>query len=232
MDPTEFAMRLDVFLEVRQPPYQILQAAVDYQWKFADGHWPSEKNSEEDPPIRLTDQSDVIAIDGVLGLYNPNTQEITVFRKGVSRVADILKASTDDLRQIVLLHEWAHALLHLGLEETDRVSVLRDDSQWAERVARMNTWYNALNNSLHESLAQLLTREGLRWLRDKATIPDAQDTIDRISSVFERLTRRSPSAYQIDKYDKVPKSRIIGSVRLLKSGGLVGADAWDTVVRW
>ena len=28
------------------------------------------------------------------------------------------------------------------------------------------------------------------------------------------------------------QDRIIGGIRLLKSGGLVGAEAWETVVRW
>jgi hypothetical protein len=168
----------------------------------------------------------------VLGLYTSSTQEITIFRKGISQVAEILTVSPDDLKLIVRLHEWAHALLHLGLEETDRMSVLRDESQWPKREARMNIWFNALDTNLHERLAQLLTRESLRWLKDNATIPSAQAEIDRIAGVFEQVMRRSPSAYQIDKYGNAPKSRIIDSIRLLKSGGLVGTDAWETVVRW
>ena len=225
-------MGLDVFAEVRRQPFHIIQAAVDHQWIFADGHMPSETFSEADPPIRLTDVTDGIAIDGLLGLYNPSTREITIFRKGVGHVAEILKVSPEDLTQVVRLHEWAHALLHLGLEKADRMSILRDESQWEERLARLNSWFSALDDNLHESLAQLLTREGLRWLRDKATIPDSQAKIDQIQVVFEQLMRRAPSAYQIDKYASAPKNRIIDSVRLLKSGGLVGADAWDTVVRW
>ena len=232
MDPTEFAMGLDVFAEVRRQPFHIIQAAVDHQWIFADGHMPSETFSEADPPIRLTDVTDGITIDGLLGLYNPSTQEITIFRKGISHVAEILKVSPKDLTQVVRLHEWAHALLHLGLEKADRMSVPGDESRWAERLARLNIWFNALDANLHESLAQLLTREGLRWLREKATIPEAQAKIDQIEAVFKQLMRRAPSAYRIDKYDSAPKNRVIGSVRLLKSGGLTGADAWDTVVRW
>jgi hypothetical protein len=213
-------------------PFEIIQGAVNHQWTFAMGHEPSEIFSADDPPIRLTDESEEIAIDGVLGLYNSCTQEITIFRKGISCAAEILKVSPDDLTQIVRLHEWAHALLHLGLEKADHISLLRDESQWAERLARLNTWFNALDANLHESLAQLLTLEGLRWLKDDATIPDAQVMIDRFAVVFKRLMRRAPSAYQIDKYNNAPKNRIIGSVRLLKSGGLVGADAWDTVLTW
>jgi len=224
--------RLDAVSQVLQPPFQIIQSAVDHQWIFAIGHTPSEIVSDDDPPIRLTDQSDEIAIDGVLGLYNPGKQEITIFRKGVSRAAEILKVSPDDLQLIVRLHEWAHALLHLGLDKADHMSVLRDESSWAERVDRLNAWFNALDTNLHESLAQLLTREGLQCLKDKATVPDAQVMIDRIADVFRQLMRRAPSAYRIEKYDRVLKNRVIGSIRLLKSGGLVGTDAWETVVKW
>jgi hypothetical protein len=232
MDSTEFLRLLDVNAQVMRMPFEIIQGGVDHQWTFASGHEPSEIFSEEDPPKRLTDQSEEIAIDGTLGLYNSNTQEITIFLKGISRAAEILKASPDDLKLIVRLHEWAHALLHTGLGKADRMSVERDESQWAERVARLKTWFNALDANLHESLAQLLTRQGLCWLKNEATIPDAKAAIDRIERVFERLMRRAPAAYQIDKYGVIPKSRIIGSIRLLKSGGLVGTDAWETVVRW
>jgi hypothetical protein len=232
MDSTEFIRLLDVRAQVMRMPFEIIQGGVDHKWTFAIGHGPSEIFSEEDPPIRIDDQSDEIAIDGTLGLYDSGTQEITIFLKGIRGASEILKASPDDLRLIVQLHEWAHALLHMGLEEGGRISVAQDDSQWAEHVARMNTWFNALDTNLHESLAQLLTQQGLCWLKDKATIPDAQAAIDRIAGVFKQLMRRAPSAYQIDKYGNIPKSRIIGSICLLKSGGLVGPDAWETVVRW
>ena len=87
----------------------------------------------------------------------------------------------------MLLHEWAHALLHLGLEEAECRSVMQNDSQCAEDVTRLDSWFNALDPYLHETLAQLLAREGLRWLKDNATIPDAQASIDRIQDVFKRL---------------------------------------------
>lgn len=167
----------------------------------------------------------------MLGFYNWRTQVITIFSKGILRVAEILAVSPDDLKRVVQLHEWAHALLHIGLEREDCVLVL-DESQWAKRIGPMNTWFSTLDPNLHESLAQLLTQQGLRWLKREARIPKAQKAIDRITSVFEQLMLRSPAPYRIDKYGNVSKSRIIGSIRLLKSGGLVGADAWETTVTW
>ena len=48
--------------------------------------------------------TDGIVIDGLLGQYNPNTQEITIFREGISHVAVILKVSPEDLTQVVRLY--------------------------------------------------------------------------------------------------------------------------------
>lgn len=230
--PSDPIKRLDAMLEVLRSPYRVVQDAVDTRWEFAIGHFPSYELSDEDPPVRLTVHPEEIAIDGLLGLYDSRAQEITIFSKGIRRVAKILGVSTDDLTLVVQYHEWAHALLHLGLDREDCALVVRDESQWAERIGRMNTWFSTLDPNLHETLAQLLARQGLCWLKEEARIPDAQKSIDRITRVFEQLMRRAPAAYRIDKYSNVSKSRIIGSIRLLKSGGLVGADAWETTVTW
>jgi hypothetical protein len=179
MDRAEAIRLFDIYAQVRRPPFHIIEGAIDNHWTFANGHEPSEEYSEEDPPLRLSEHPDEIAIDGLLGLYNPSTQGITIFRRGISRVAEILGASTDDLTQIVQIHEWAHALLHIGIEREDCVSVARDESQWAERIGWMNTWFNGLDPTLHERLAQVLTKQGLFWLKNQATIPDAKDSIDR-----------------------------------------------------
>lgn len=232
MDVEKFMSALDVAAEVMRPSHHVVQGAVENMWTFAVGHSPSEEHSDWVPPICLSDRSDVIAIDGVLGLYDPSTQEITIFSKGISWASKVLDVHPDDLAQIVKIHEWAHALLHLGAEESDHIAILRTESEWAKRIAGMNTWFSELDPSLHETLAQLLTREGIRWLRARATIPEAKAVIDRIDAVFRRLMQRAPTAYQIDKYANVSRDRIISSVRLLKSGGLVGADAWETVVSW
>jgi hypothetical protein len=171
-------------------------------------------------------------IDGTLGLYDPSKKEITVFQKGVKRAARFLRARPEDLLQIVRLHEWAHALLHLGLEEAEYKSVLQNDSLWVDQLARLDSWFNGLEPNLHEILAQLLTRESLRLLRDKATTPEAQASLNRIQELFHQLMRYAPIRYRIDIFDSTTKSRIFDSIRLLRNGGLVGADAWETVVRW
>jgi hypothetical protein len=228
----EFLRLSDICVQVRRPPWHIVEEAVDNHWTFPVIHRPSEEESNKQPLLGLSKHPDEIAIDGLLGLYTPSTHGITIFRRGISRVAEILKASKDDLTQIVQLHEWAHALLHIGLEREDCVSVARDQSQWAERIGWMDKWFNGLDPVLHERLAQVLTHRGLLCLKNQASIPEARASVDRLIGVFERLMRRSPSAYRIDKFVDIPKNRIISSICLLKSGGLIGADAWETVVTW
>ncbi len=232
MDPTEFARRLDVSAQANRPSDAIIQGAVNYHWTFPIGQGPSVITSDADPPRRISDRSEIIAIDDSLGRYDSSTREITIFNKGIEQAASILNASSWDLALIVRLHEWAHALLHLGLEGSYHAEILRDESRWTEQVARMNAWFNSLSPKFHEILAQLLTREGLRWLKDEATIPDAQLEIDRIADVFVRLMRRQQPEYHIHAYDDVQRNRIINSIRLLKGGGLVGFDAWETTVKW
>jgi hypothetical protein len=217
---------LDVLDEIYRPPFQAIQQAVDHRWVFPNP-CPLETESHEEPPIRLVEQADVIEIDGVLGLYNPDAQEITFFLKGIDRVAKILNASPKDLTFVVRLHEWAHALLHVGLQKTERDEPLRP-----EHIARGTAWFRGLDANLSERLPQLLTHHALCWLKDQATLPEARTRLDRIDRAFQELTRRAPDRYQIDKYSGVPKNRIIDSIGLLKSGGLIGADAWATVVTW
>jgi hypothetical protein len=231
-DSAEVLRLMDIVSEVRRNPFYVIQDAIDYELAFGSRDIPSQVLSKKDPPKHLTDRAEEIMIDGALGLYDSRTKKITVFVKGIRRVAEILKVSPNDLKQIVLLHEWAHALLHLGLAKADRQSEMQNDSLWAEHVIRRDSWYNALEPHLHEALAQLLVRDALRWLKDNATIEESKAVIERIQDAFMRLMRRAPSAYQIDKFDNITKSRILSSIRLLKNGGLVGADAWETVVRW
>ncbi len=223
---------MDVLSQVLIPPFQIVQQVVNYEWAFPTSHCPSEIKSNEEPPIRLGKRVDAIEIDGVLGLYTPATQQIIIFRKGIVRVADILEVREHDLTFVVQLHEWAHALVHVGLSEDERLRLLGDESLWPNCLNDATTLFEELDPELHERLAQILTFHGLESMQAAATLPEALTALERIAETFNKLTRRSPRKYQIDDYVKVPKDRIVQSIRLLKSRSLIGFPAWDTVVRW
>jgi hypothetical protein len=231
MEPDSLKL-VEAMAQVWQPPFQVIQRAVDQEWIFPVTHHPSEIESDDEPPVLLGERSEVIAIDGLLGLYSPDTLQITIFRKGISRVAELLNARVADLTFIVRIHEWAHALLHVGFPEAERLQLTKQESLWPKHLAAATGWFRTLDAPLHERLAQLLTHHGVCSLRAAATFPQAQGALERIARTFGDLTRRAPSDYHIDKYTTVPKGRILSSVRLLKSGGLVGASAWETVVTW
>jgi predicted transcriptional regulator len=223
---------LEAISQVLVPPFQVVQQVVNYEWIFPVAHCPSEIESNEEPPIRLGERVDMIPIDGVLGLYSPATQQVTIFRKGVLRVAEILSVREHDLTFVVRIHEWNHALVHVGLLEADRLRVTREDSLWESCLVDATSRFQEIEGELHERLAQLLTFHGLQTMQEAATAPDAKAVLERIANTFMKLTRRASAEYQIDNYTGVPKHRIVKSIRLLKNRSLVGLSAWDTVVRW
>ncbi len=223
---------LEAMTQVLVPPFQVVQNVVNYEWTFPIAHSPSEVESDEEPPIRLGERVDMIPIDGLLGLYTPATQQITIFRKGVHRIAEILMLRERDLTFVVRLHEWSRALLHVGLPEADRIQVTADDSSWPLYLAQATSVFEGIDSELHERLAQLLTFHGLQITRTAATNLKAKAALGRITDTFTKLTQRSPREYQIDEYVEAPKDRIVKSIELLKSRSLIGLYAWETVVKW
>lgn len=228
----DLAHHLDVLGEALKPPFQVVQAELSNEWIFPISHCPSEVQSDAEPPIRIGANPELIEIDVVLGLYKPNEQQITIFSRGIKQVAELLGAPPVDLAFVVRLHEWAHAVLHTGLTDDERLRVTADESLWPECLSRSTAWFVGLDTLVHERLAQLLTYHGLRSLRAEATHPEAQATLDRIARNFDSLTRRTPVRYRIDHLLGAPKGRIRAGIRLLKDNTLVGASAWETVMTW
>jgi hypothetical protein len=223
---------LDALAEIEKPPSQVVQDIVDHKWTFPVAHYPGEIASDEEPPVRLDERADIIPIDGLLGLYTPSRQEITIFKRGIKDVAKRLSLIERDITRVVRLHEWAHALVHVGLPEAERLRVTRDEALWPETLASVTATFQRQERGLHERLAQLIVYHALQSLRSAAVIPEAQSALDRAAAAFEKLTQHAPVDYQIAKYTSVPRSRVVTSVGLLKDGGLVGLKAWDSVITW
>lgn len=222
---------VDVLDQIFKDPGRVIQQELDSRWAFAVRHEPSEDSSDDGPPLQIKDEAELLTIDGMLGQYDPDTQKITIFSKGIDCVAKILSARPEHLRLVVRLHEWAHALLHIGMEEGDRLSVTKDDSLWPEYLKRAANGFRGFDTTLQERIPQLLTHHGLHSLRDAAQ-PKARSVLDRIIRTFEKLARRSAPEYQIDDYVSVPKERLAKSIGLLKNGTLIGVEAWETVITW
>ena len=148
---------IDALNQVLQPPFQVVQRELDYQWIFATGHEPSETLSDDEPPFRFEERTEAVVIDGLLGQYEPISQKITIFQKGIKCVSRSLNANAQDLKFIVRLHEWAHALLHIGFSKNDCLSITSNPSSWPEYLARATAEFRNFDIGLGERLPQLIT---------------------------------------------------------------------------
>jgi hypothetical protein len=110
--------------------------------------------------------------------------------------------------------------------------VTRDEALWQETLASATAWFQGIECGLHERLAQLIVHHGLQSLRSDAVIQEAQNALARIAVAFEKLMKHAPIDYRIEKYTSISRKRVVTSIGLLKSGGLVGLAAWDTVITW
>jgi hypothetical protein len=233
VDPSEFAKKLEAASDVLIPPHQIVEKELREVCSFLIGHFPSETFSDDEPPFRRAEQAETFPIDGLLGLYSPDDQRITIFNKGLTQISRLLSVKADDLKMIVRIHEWAHALVHLGMAEGERIELLKDDSKWACYRASADGVFAQIETTLHERLAQLITFHGIRSLQQAAKSSDGRAALARIEDVFDLLCKRQPAAYQIKKYQNLPKHRIIRSIRMLKKEWLKGsAEAWEEVITW
>ena len=231
MQPEEATRLVNSLFDVLKPPFQVVQLVVDNKWTFAINHFPTELQSDEEPPVRLSERAELIPIDGLLGKYDADRQEITIFKRGIAQVAKQLNLRDGDVTFVVRLHEWAHALLHVGLVEAQRLRVTKDETSWSTAFVSATTEFRRLNG-VHEQLAQLIVHHGLQSLRSTPVNPEAKSALDRIAEAFENLMRRAPAEYRIEKYASVSRNKVVTSIGLVKDGGLTGFAAWDKVITW
>lgn len=230
----EGAMKLmDAIAEVYKPPFQLLEHELQGIYLFSTGHYPKEVSTEDDPPIKLGESAEIIPIDEFLGLYSPDKQEIIIFQKGIKEASDKLKINPKHLEFIVRVHEWAHAIFHLGVSENDRYKILRDDSYWDVILDTSTKLFKKIEHNLHEYLAQILTLYCVQSLKRASKTDQGKQVLERIEQTFHHLSAHQPSEYQIHDLLDVPRERILKSIMLLRNRSLVGrAEPWKTVVTW
>jgi len=57
---------IEALAQVCKPPHEIIEKAVDYRWAFGSVY-PSETESDGEPPKHVSERDEVIQVDGVLG---------------------------------------------------------------------------------------------------------------------------------------------------------------------
>lgn len=233
MTDEEAIKLMDTIADVMKPPFQVLELALKGTCSFSIGHYPREVISEDDPPIKLDRRVDVIPIDGFLGLYSPEKQKITIFNKGIQGASDVLQVNPRHLKIIVRIHEWAHALLHLGVAEIDRQNILKDDSYWFGILDASTKLFKEIEHDLHELIAQMLTLYCIQDNRDGSTTNQGKQVWEEIERAFHQLSHHQPQEYQIHDLIDLPRERFSKSVDLLRNRWLVGkAEPWKTAIKW
>lgn len=225
---------MNIIIDVYKSPFHILEDELDRIYSFCLHHYPREVITCDDPPTKLGSRAEVIPIDEFLGCYSPDKQEIIIFKKGIQEAIDILHVDPKDLKFIVRIHEWAHALLHLGVTENDRLKILKDDTYWPVVLDPSTKIFKEIEHNLHELLAQILTLNCIQNLVKNATTEKGKLVLERIEDTFHKLSKYQPNEYRInDDLLNIPKDRIRKSIQLLRNGWLVGkTEVWKTVLTW
>jgi hypothetical protein len=156
--------RLDVELGSIAPiehPALLIQAALREVFRPTT---PTEVYSDEQPVfIQPPPQKDSwIPIDVLLGNYDPKTRTIRIFYKNIQHFAETtFSCPISDLETIVRLHEYAHALVHLGVfvrEESAVISVHppAEETDWKAFLRARSRAFRSLRSDAQEFLAQVL----------------------------------------------------------------------------
>lgn len=117
--------------------------------------------------VRMLDHSDPTAeLDDdrfdtcrLLGRYIPKEMTIEIYEKQIRRCAATLGVDPDLLREIVLIHELSHALVHLGvLSSEDRDWLNRTTpTDWDVFLQQRTAIFHGIDEFTHEYVAQALT---------------------------------------------------------------------------
>lgn len=225
---------MDILADAIRPVYKVLQEVVDRKFEFVIGKFPKESETDENPPIELDKKIETLPICEYLGLYDPYKTEIIIFKKSIKNASTILNCSPELLEYIVRIHEYAHAIIHIGFTEKERTLILNKEELWDKKFSEKTAIFTSIDKKLHEQLAQLLTYYSLVMLRDNTKYEESKKIINKMLQIFFELNKRQPKEYVInDEYLNIPQKRVIESIYLLKKGWLKGVyEAWNTAIRW
>jgi hypothetical protein len=186
--------------------------------------FPTESVSEEPFPA-LPRRIEILPID-LLGKYEPRRLRITIYRVRIQQVASSLDVPPLHLRRVVSLHEYAHALVHVGQHAKtalpSRNSYASHD-EWNAAIeaacqqartagARL---YRQISDELHEQLAQLLAWQCVRKVANRARSVSPEQA-QFLVTAFDRLASVQPREYQIDDLKRVPPERVREVFDMLK----------------
>ena len=174
---------------------------------------PSENFSEKTPVwLPATPQdAEYLPIDVLYGTYDPKTRVIEIYVNRIGQDAKRFGAEFEELLSIVRLHEYVHALVHLGVPAetaTASLSAFSCDQKgdrrtfFDERTGR----FLAVDERSHEFIAQAVTYACLSTFGGSGS--------ERMLEIFDRLEKAQPPHYRVPQSVKDGISRVDWSLVL------------------
>ena len=159
-----------------------------------------------DAPLeRFSDQTPVFVPDGpeqerwrpidvLYGSYNPASRSVDIYIDNVRRDASLFGEFADVL-QIVRLHEYAHATVHLGIRLDQAINVLdtiepAGYTDWNTFLEERGRAFEEVDVASHEYLAQAITLAAIE------EVPDRNQS-ERLRATFDALEARQPPHYVV-----------------------------------
>lgn len=230
---------LEVMYQVFKSPHQLVCAETTLF--FSTSMMPSEEKSDDEPPgWALRDE--LWTIDELLGVYDSTRRKITIFDKGIGFIAARLGVPAEFIEYIVRIHEYGHAVFHLGVDRPTYDALnrafLEDSPHWQLDTASVLTAvYASVDPYVHEQIAQLITWLALEQLHSQVSTDRAKTACAKLRDAFDKLMTRQPPAYRLDALNHLDagerRKRLRAIVALIRAGDLHGTPhAWDTLIRW
>lgn len=178
---------------------------------------PTEVYSDERPIFvpQTREEETWRPIDILYGLYEPHSRTIKIFIKNIEHDAYYLfRCYSSDFEFIVRLHEYAHAMVHLGISWKEEGELIRkyppgQETDWAPFLAERTKTYSKLPEEVHEWVAQYFV-----WTLLGMLGPEHQRTA--LQDVFVRIMDRQPPHYKLSDKVRVKKA----------------PRGWSTVLLW
>lgn len=146
-------------------------------------------------PVPVAEDEGLAPFDDVLGRYTAEDRTVTVFRRNVEHYArSAFDCDPEDLENIVRLHEYAHAIIHEGVDRhADRQSFAAHPPRSAEdcvlALATALARYKTIDVETHEFAAQLITWATLT----SSSHPDSS----RLRVLFRAAMPKQPKRYRL-----------------------------------
>jgi len=157
---------------------------------------PFEEFSNQRPIYASSTPDDLAPIDALYGIYKPENLEITIFVENIKADAHRFRLPYADFLSIVRLHEYAHAIVHLGI----------DCGEFIQNGIGGRTYWDSFRNMRDEALAAL-DRPSHEFLAQAITLAclasDSQGTAShRTIETFDEIEDRQPRIYKLSKQFK------------------------------